>query len=154
MSFTLSQLLLLSQNEKRAFKEEYRLEALKLTSGTDTLGKYTQFASVVLGGKEPRYSVVKAYSEDVTATSTAKVTCSCDYFRIRLAVSLFLSGATDMKVDKSDIPEKLSGLQKPGLCPHLLILVESILSMNTTEMKRLKQQQKRTNVNERLRRLT
>lgn len=154
MSYTLSQLLILTQNEKRAFKESYHIDALKLTSGSDSLGKFSQFGAVVTGGKEPRYSVVRAYSEDVTATSTAKVTCSCSYFRIRLAVSLSLAGATDMKVNKADIPEKLSNLQKPGLCPHLLVLVESILSMNTTEMKRLKQQQSRTNVHERLRRLT
>lgn len=155
MSFTLSQLLLLTQNEKNSFKERYRLDNLKLTGGKDSLGSFTKFGAIVLGGKEPRYSAVKAYSEEVTATTTAKVTCTCTYFRIRLAVSLFLNGATDMKVKKSDIPEKLIGLQKPGLCPHLLVLVESILVMNTTEMKRLRQQQQRPlNVNERLRRLT
>jgi len=151
---SLSQLLVLTQNDKRRFRSNYRVEALKLNSDADNFGAFLQFAAIVSGGKDPRRSLIRLYAEEVSATATAKVACSCPYFRIRLAVSLFLSGATDMKVDRSDIPEKLRGLQKLGLCPHLLTLAESLLSLNTTEMKRLRHQARHQNVHDRLRRLT
>lgn len=151
---TLSQLLVVTQPDRRRFKTEYTVEALKTGNDSDGIGDFLQFVAVVTGGKDPRKSAIRLYSEEVDAAATTKVSCSCTYFRIRCAPALYSMGATDMKVALNEIPEKFRGLQKPGLCPHLLKLAETILSTNSTEMKRLRQQSPRVSINDRLRQLT
>jgi hypothetical protein len=151
---TLSQLLVLTQPDRRRFKTEYTIEAMKTRKDSDGVGEFLQFAAVVTGGKDPRKSVIRVYSDEVDPAATAKVSCSCPYFRIRCAPALFRMGATDMKVNPDEIPEKFRNLQKPGLCPHLLKFAETLLASNSTEMKRLRQQFQRVSINDRLRHLT
>lgn len=151
---TLSQLLVLTQQDRRRFRTSYTLDALNSKAAEDNSGVYIQFSSVVTGGKEPRKSMLRVYSTKVDPGASAKVSCSCPYFRIRLAIPLYLAGSTELKVERDEIPEKYRGIQRPGLCPHLLTLCESLLSMNSTEMDRLRQQSPRVSVNDRLRRLT
>lgn len=151
---TLSQLLVVTEPDRRRFKTNYTVEALKKKSDSDNLGDFIQFIAVIVGGKDPRKSAIRLYAEEISPDVTAKVSCTCPYFRIRLAPSLFTMGATDLKVRQEDIPEKFRGLQKPGLCPHLLKLAETLLSTNSTEMARLSQQSPRISINARLRQLT
>ncbi len=151
---TLSQLLVVTQPDRRRFKTEYKVEALKTRKESDNLGDFIQFLAVISGGKDPRKSVIRIYSEEIDPAASAKVSCSCAYFKVRCAPALYTMGATDMRVGPEDIPEKLRGFQKPGLCPHLLKLAETLLATNSTEMQRLRQQSPRVSINDRLRQLT
>lgn len=151
---TLSQLLVLTQQDRRRFKVSYTIDALNAKAAEDNSGDFIQFSAVVLGGKEPRKSMVRLYGSEIDPSASSKVSCSCPYFRIRLAIPMYLAGSTEIRVGRDEIPEKYRGNQRPGLCPHLLTLCESLLSMNSTEMDRLRQQSPRVSVNDRLRRLT
>jgi hypothetical protein len=146
---TLSQLLILTDRERRKFKNNYNLEALQSGKGMDSRGEFTIFSSVVTGGSSPRKSVCRVYGE-LEAGSPCKVACTCAYFKIRLAIPLYLAGTTDIRIDKSEIPEKYLGIQTAGLCPHLLKLIETILNPNSTEFKRLKKQSRRVSISDKL----
>lgn len=151
---TLSQLLVLTEGERRRFTTKYTVDSFEQRTDSDNIGDFIQFVALLLGGKEPRKSAIRLYSEEVSADATTKVSCSCPYFRIRLAPVLYTMGATDLRVGRDEIPEEYQRLQKPGLCPHLLKLAEVILSPNSTETRRLRQQSPRVSINDRLRRLT
>jgi len=152
---TLSQLLVLTEPDRRRFTTDYTIEALERRVDSDNLGDFIQFVALITGGKDPRKSALRVYSHEIIVDATAKVSCSCPYFRVRLASVLYTMGATDLRVRKDEIPEKYQGLQKPGLCPHLLKLAETLLSPHSTEMTRLRQQQSpRISISDQLRRLT
>lgn len=143
---TLSQLLVLTESDKRRFKVKYTLDSINRRKASDNIGDYLQFVGLVLGGNEPRKSVIRMYAQEPDVGAMAKVSCSCPYFRIRLAPVLYTMGATDLNVRDEDIPEKFRSLRKPGLCPHLLHLAEAILSPDSTETERLNRQSARTTV--------
>jgi len=146
--------MVLTQNEKRKWKNRYELQYFKsgFLEGDD--GPYLSFAAVVTGGKEPRKPIIKLFSDEITAGAPTKVSCTCPYFRIKLALSLNASGSTNLQVRRDDIPERYSGIQKPGLCPHLLKLAEVVLSQDTTEIDRLRKESSRVNISDKLKRLT
>ena len=151
---TLSQLMVLTQTDKRTWKNRYELQYFKSGFLEGDEGPYLSFAAIVVGGKEPRKPIIKLFSDEITPGAPAKVSCTCPYFRIKLALSLGVSGSTNMQITRSDIPVRYSRIQKPGLCPHLLKLAEVVLSQDTTEIDRLRQDSRRVNINEKLKRLT
>lgn len=151
---TLSQLMVLTQTEKRKWKNRYDLQYFKAGFLEGDEGSYLSFAAVVTGGKEPRKPVIKLFSDQISAGAPTKVSCTCPYFRIKLALPLGTSGSTDVRIRRADIPERYSGIQKPGLCPHLLKLAEVVLSQDTTEVDRLRRDSRRVNINDKLKRLT
>lgn len=151
---SLSQLMILTQTDQRKWKNDYRLEFFKSGADLGTEGAFLAFVAIIVGGKEPRKPSIKLFSDTIEATSPAKVSCTCPYFRIKLAIPLTTSGSTDMRVRASDLPTKYRGVQKPGLCPHLMKLAEVILSSDNTELDRVRSSSKDTNVSDKLKRLT
>lgn len=151
---TLSQLMVLTQIEKRKWKNRYDLQYFKSGFLEGDEGPYLSFAAIVVGGKEPRKPVIKLFSDQINAGAPAKVSCTCPYFRIKLALPLVTSGSTDVRIRRSDIPERYRGGQKPGLCPHLMKLAEIVLSQSTTEVDRLRKASRKVNVSDKLKRLT
>lgn len=145
--------MVLTQSEKRKWKNQYKIEFFKTGSSEGYEGSYMSFAAVITGGKEPRKPVVKLFSDEIAASAPAKVSCNCPYFRIKLALPLSLSGSTDVKVRRDDIPSRYRGIQQPGLCPHLLKLVELILS-DSTELDRVRKASRQTSISDKLKRLT
>lgn len=146
--------MVLTQNDSRTWKNEYGLEYFKAGSDIGQEGAYLAFIAVVVGGKAPRKPLIKLFSDAINAGAPAKVSCTCPYFRIKLAVPLFTNGSTDMRVRRADIPEKYRGIQKPGLCPHLMKLAETVLSQDNTELDRVRESSRNTNVSDKLKSLT
>jgi len=150
---TLSQLLLLTQEARRSFKADYRLDSLKQTKGQDVDGEFIAEVGIVVGGKEPRRPIIRAYSEKIDITSPCKVSCTCKYFIYKLAVPLMLTGSTDVKIDEDDIPPQFKNIQEPGLCAHLLALAEVVLAPSNTERDRLRRESARVRISDRLKNL-
>ena len=150
---SLNQLMILTQNERRRWKNSYDIDFFKAKQGEGDSGPELTFAAVITGGKEPRKPVVQMFSEEIRPEAPCKVSCNCPYFQIKLAAPLYASGTTDIQVRRSDIPEKYRGIQKPGLCPHLYRLVQTILSGNNAELSRLQRNSRNESVSDRLRRL-
>jgi len=146
--------MVLTQPAKSKWTKSYRLEYFKAAPAEDNSGSYFAFSAVVAGGKEPRKSYMKLYSDEIEAGAPVSVSCTCTYFRIKLAIPLAVNGSTEVNVRRSDIPDKYRGIQAPGLCPHLLLLSETILSQNNTEVERLRNASKRTNINAKLKSMT
>jgi hypothetical protein len=146
--------LVLTQTEKRKWKKSYSLEYFKAGQLEGEDGPYLSFAAVVVGGKEPRKPIIKLYSDEISAGAGTKVSCTCPYFKIKLALPLYTSGSTEVIVRRRDIPEKYRGIQKPGLCPHLMKLAEVVLAQDSTEIDRVRESSRRININDKLKRLT
>tara|TARA_R100001132_G_C3273775_1_gene95791 strand:+ start:2046 stop:2492 length:447 start_codon:yes stop_codon:yes gene_type:complete len=132
----LGQLVAMSQNDKRSWKSYYRIEKLGRSESDDPNDEFILFSAVVSGGKDLRVPKIKVYDEKVSSTSPCTVSCSCNYFRYRLALSLASNDATEVKIRKSDIPTSYTGTQKIGLCPHLMKLAETILSPNNEKSRK------------------
>lgn len=153
---TLSQLLAATSSDKQNFRRTYSLDTLKVSNGVDARGSFWQFAAIALGGKTPRKPIIQLYGDDFNAGSPCKVGCNCKYFMYKLAIPLARHDTTDVHVDEDTIPEKYRDTGKPALCPHLLVLAQSVLNEKTTEMKRLRRisEARNTRISDRLRRLT
>lgn len=151
---SLSQLMVLTQSDKRTWTNTYDLEYFKSGFLEGDEGPYLSFAAVVVGGKEPRKPIIKMFSDEISPGAPTKVSCTCPYFKIKRAIPLFTNGSTDVQVRRSDIPERYRGIQKPGLCPHLFRLAEVVLSQDNTQIRRLRAQSRRVNINDKLKRLT
>ena len=150
---SISQLLLFTSSDRKRFSTNYVIESLSKKEEEDSIGEFILFSGLITGGKEPRVSSAKIYGSKPDPDAFCKVSCTCPYFKIKLASALYRAGSTD-KNPRIDESEELRRIQKPGLCPHLLHLLETLLSPHYKDLREARTAQRRTRVSDRLRGLT
>lgn len=109
---------------KNVFK--YRLKSFDVKKAIDGDKKVTQVIGVVVGDKHVRNSSVVSEDAKITKRSEVIVYCSCDYFVYNLETALVLQGSA-RPLHATGIPHVKNVMLKPGLCPHLVLLIKSIL---------------------------
>src|SRR5574343_1311567 len=144
-----STLLVYTATEKHRFTKNYDIHTLNSSKSEDSYGEFLRYSAIITGGSEPRHSIIILYASELDKTADCKVQCSCPYFRYRNAPALYKMGATDLEV--KDIPERLAGVQKPGLCAHLFLLSDLLLSGDVAERQRIEAQSRPQSVNQKLR---
>lgn len=153
---SLNQLVTLTQEARRTFKKtNYHAASLVLKTVKGGAGDFIRAKAAILGGKDPRVSVIDFHASAISASANVKVSCTCPYFKYKVALFLDSKGSTTMKVSKRDIPEDMIDSQASGLCPHLYYLVPVVLNRNkTTEGKKARASKITPSSKSRLKQLT